>query len=142
MAAGETIYIGCKLPMGITLDLDRVERVSAEHQAVRTIKGKMAPVTLKGDPQKWGVVNPLNIDGYVFTPIPLDFWMAWLAQNEDSPLLADRLIMPAKTMDAAGKIAREHEKERGMAPRLAENDPRTRDTRVKAFDQRDDGIAA
>lgn len=139
--AGEVIYIGCKVPIGVTLDLDQYETVGPNN-SIRTIKGKLPPVTLKGDAGKFGVVNPLNIDGYVFTPVPVAFWDQWLAQNAESSLLADGLIKPAKTMDAANKIARDHIAERGFAPRLTEGDPRIRSTGVKAFDQKDDGIAA
>lgn len=140
--ASDVIYIGCKIPTGIVLDLDHYERISENTGALRTVKGKLPPVTLKGDAYKFGVTNPLNIDGYVFTPVPVEFWDEWVKLHADSSLLADGLLKPAATLDAGRKIAREHEKERGLNPRLVEKDPRIRATGVKAFEPKDDGIAA
>ena len=39
------------------------------------------------------------VNGYAFTPVPADFWMAWLAQNATSSLLDDGYIIEAATLD-------------------------------------------
>jgi hypothetical protein len=128
------------MPLGVVLNLDRYEVVNERHGVIRRINGG-ATVTLKGNAVRLGKPD-LSIDGYVFTRVAADFWAEWLKTHADSSLLADGFIKPAATVDAANKIAREHEKERGQNPRLIEGDERTRGLGVKKFDAKDDAQAA
>lgn len=135
--AADMVHVGCKMPQGVTLDLDRCVVVDEARGIVRVEKGKLPPVTLKGNALKFGQPD-ISIEGYVFTAVPKDFWDEWLSRNAESPLLTDGFIKPAISLDAAKKIAREHEKERGQFPRLTENDERVRGLGVKKFDPKDE----
>lgn len=134
--AAETIFIGCKMPGGVILDLDRFEQLNEQYGTVRTIRGKLPPVRLRGNVVRFGKA-PIDIDGYVFTPVPVEFWEQWVAQNAESSLLADGFIKPAKTLDAGKGMAREHAAERGMSPPLIEGDERIRGIPVKKYEEDD-----
>lgn len=106
---GDVVYIGCKTPNGLVLHLrqNRVER--ANGQVIVTSEGEdLGEVTLKGTAVPFGK-PPIDIDGYVFTRVPKDFWEAWLKLNAASSLLKDGFIKPAASLEAGKKIAREHE---------------------------------
>lgn len=131
--AGDVVFVGCKMPNGVELNLDRYEVLNQEQGTVRLVKSKVAPVTLKGNSVKFGAPD-LSIYGYVYTPVPKEFWEEWLKHHAESSLLADGFIKPAASMNHAQGIAREHEKERGQFPRLTENDPRIKSLGVEKFD--------
>ena len=135
--AGDVVFVGCKMPSGVTLNLHRYELINKEQGTVRFVRSTVPEVTLKGNAFKFGQPD-LSIDGYVFTRVPKDFWDEWIKRNADSSLIADGYIKPAATLDAGAKIAREHEKERGQFPRLVDGDERTRGLKVKKFDPKDD----
>lgn len=131
----DVIYVGCKMPNGVVLDLDKYEVIDERTGTVRTIKSKIPPVRLKGNAVAFGKPD-ISIDGYVFTPVPLEFWTEWLKSHSDLSLLADGYIKAAPTMEAARKIAREHEAERGQFPRLVpDGDERTRGLDVETADE-------
>jgi len=138
--ATDTVMVGCKMPTGVVLNLTRYEILSKEHGLVQRVGEEDGSVSLKGNAVKFGQAD-ISINGYVFTKVPKAFWDEWLARNASSSLLKDGYIKPAATVDAAQRIAREHEKERGQFPRLEENDPRTRSLGVKKFDAKDEGAA-
>lgn len=129
---GDTVTVLSKSPLGITLDLDTSVHLNKDAPGMvpvtRVVKGQFPPVTLKGTGWRQGIdPPPITIDGYVATQVPKDFWDAWLATHKDFGPLMDGFIKSAPSMEAAKKIAREHESDLGMNPRLAqENDPRTR----------------
>ena len=149
--AAETVFVGCKSPTGFVLNLDTFEVINKEQGLVRHIPGPKT-VTLKGNAFPEGkiprlkdgafIANEQDIDGYVFTLVPKDFWDEWIKRNAESSLVVDRLVIAAPTHDAANKRAREHEKERGHNPRLIEKDPRTRSLGVKTYDPKDEGAEA
>lgn len=129
--AAEFITVLSKSPLGITLDLDTSVWINKDVPGMvpvtRVVKGKLAPVTLKGTAFRQGVdAPPITIDGYVATQVPKDFWDAWLATHAEFGPLLDGYIKPAATMDAARRIGREREADRGMNPRLIEGDERVR----------------
>lgn len=132
----DTVLIGCKMPQGITLDLDRCVLISEQFGNVRVEQGKLPSVTLKGNGFRQGHEPDRSEHGYMFTAVPKAFWDAWVElHGEDHPFLASRTLIVASGQEAALKMARELETERGMFPRLLENDPRTRDTGVKVADE-------
>ena len=138
--AADMIYVGCKMPMGVVLNLSHYEVVNKEHSVVQRV-GEEHTVTLKGNGHRQERPD-LSIDGFGFTAVPRDFWDEWLKTHADSPLLRDGFIKPALSVDAQKKVAREHEKEPGMFPRLTEADPRTKnlDRTLKAYNA--DDVAA
>ena len=91
--AGGMVMIACKAPNGIVLDLDRYEVLNIEKGIIRTHKGPMPPVTLKGWAAPFGQ-PPGTVGGYGLTAVPADFWEAWFSVNANSPLLADKIILP------------------------------------------------
>jgi hypothetical protein len=135
--AGDVVQVGCKMPAGVILDLNRYEVMNKEQGTVRLVKSPHAPVRLRGNAVGFGKPD-LTVMGYRFTPVPKDFWDAWLAQNKDSSLIADGLIKPAATLDAARKIAAEHASERGQYPGLVEKDERLRGVNTEKYDAKDE----
>jgi hypothetical protein len=124
------------MPNGVVLNLDRYEVTHKEQGLVRFVAGG-AEVTLKGNAVPFGKPD-LTDRGYMFTRVPAEFWDAWLATHADSPLLADGLIIVAKTAEAGRQIAKEREKEPGQFERLREDDPRTRALGVTKYDPKDE----
>ena len=140
--AGDVVYVGCKMPNGVYLDLDKYEILNKEQGTVRLVKAKIPRVRLRGNAVAFGKPD-LSIDGYVFTPVDKAFWDQWLLQNGECSLLADGFIKPAASLDAGKRIAREHAAEPGLNAPLTENDPRTRGIPVEAADeQKSKGLAA
>jgi hypothetical protein len=135
--ASDMVYVGCKMPNGVILNLTRYEVISKEHGIVQRTGEELGTVRLKGNTFRQGFQVDTSIDGYVFTPVPKDFWEAWLKDHADSSLLKDGFIKPALSLDAGKKMAREHEAEPGMFPRLIEGDPRTKnfDPTLKSYDK-------
>ncbi len=114
----ESVLVGCKMPNGVVLDLDRY---AVDGHNVRLIKGKLEPVLIKGPARKMAVGDQ-SVDGYVFTEISKAFWDAWSKQNPASPLVADGFLVVANDHDAAKGIARDMEDRRGQFPRMTEAD--------------------
>jgi hypothetical protein len=139
--------VGCKMPTGITLDLDQSIWVNKDQPGMvpvtRVVKGKLAPVTLRGTAWRRGIDSPpITIDGYVFTQVPKVFWDEWIARNgldTEHPFapLVDGYIICAPTLDAAQKMSRERESDLGQNPPLVERDPRTRVLGVSKFAKED-----
>lgn len=136
MSGTQTVLVGCKAPNGVILNLDRLERESGNPQDIRVRRVRGATtVTLKG----WA--KPFNREdrtaetgGYALTPVPADFWEAWVATHPDFPMLLDGTILaPTATggerRGNAMAQAREHEKvERMNAPLNPDGDHRTAPT--------------
>lgn len=140
--ASEFVFVGCKMPGGVVLNLDTYEVISKEHGLVRRQEG--AKVALKGNAVGFGKPD-ISIDGYVFTRIDREFWDQWLATHADSPLIKDGLIKAAKSEADRKPMAREMAKEPGQFDRLnAEpgRDPRTRGLKVAKYDPDDERAAA
>ena len=151
-AADAHVTVLCKMPTGITLDLDQSIWVNKDQPGMvpvtRTIKAKLPPVTLKGAAWRRGIESPpITIDGFTATQVPKAFWDEWIARNgldTETPFgpLLDGYIMAAPTHEAAQKMAREHETNRGQNPPLMENDPRTRGLGVDTADEQKAKFAA
>lgn len=128
----EMIYVGCKMPNGVVLNLTSYEVINKEHGLIRRVGNEHPTVTLKGNAFKEGTPN-LSIDGYVFTAVPKDFWDAWLASHADSSLIKDGFIKPAKSQNDTKAVAREFSDEPGQNERITENDKRVRNLGVAKF---------
>ena len=116
--AEEMVMVGCKAPNGLVLDLDFYV-VAETDQRVRTIKGKLPPVTLKGWSVAFGMPD-ITTGGYALTSVPAAFWTEWYARNKDtSTLIADKIIIPPHK-DTAG-AARDHDTVLAMFPRRTES---------------------
>ena len=85
------VMIACKAPGGVVLNLDAYEAIGNGN--IRRIPGGVATVTLKGWSRAWGTADHTE-GGYALTPVPKDFWDAWLASHADFPMLADKTILP------------------------------------------------
>ena len=135
--ATDVVFVGCKMPNGVWLDLDKYEVINKEQGTVRLIKSKIPRVRLRGNAV--GFMKPdMSIEGYVFTPVDKEFWTQWMAQNADSSLLADGFIKPAATLDAGKRIAKDHADERGQYPAMIDKDPRARGLDIAKYDQKDE----
>lgn len=133
--SGQQVFIGCKMPNGVVLDLKRNEIVNKDFGTVRQV-GPDERVTLKGTATKHGEAPPpMLVNGYAFTPVPADFWMAWLAQNATSSLLDDGYIIEAATLEAGHAMAQDRVGIAGQFERLTEKDARTRSLGVEKFDK-------
>jgi hypothetical protein len=99
--SGNVVYVGCKLPNGVVLDLDRYVPIN-DRGDIRLEKSKLPPVTLKGWAFRVGIDAPLvSPGGYVFTPVPREFWAEWIKRNGEGDLIASQMIIFGDTMDAA-----------------------------------------
>lgn len=88
------VMIACKAPNGLVLNLDRYEVAHAANGVVRRVRGDQR-VTLAGWAHEHNKPDMTEgSGGYRLTPVPADFWTAWLKLNPDSPLIADRIILP------------------------------------------------
>ena len=104
-SSAEMVMIACKAPNGLVLNLDHYVRVN-EKDVVRRVPGKRT-VTLRGWSQGVGMPNQVQlVGGYRLTPVPKDFWEAWVERNADSSFLADKIILPPASDPHAQ--AREH----------------------------------
>ncbi len=90
------VYVGCKLPNGVILDLDKYVPVN-DRGDVRLEKGKLRPVTLRGWAFKVGIEAPLiSPGGYVITPVPArGSGPRWVRgkRNREGDLIASQMII-------------------------------------------------
>jgi hypothetical protein len=152
----ETVLVGCKMPTGLTLNLDRYVVIDERTGAVRRVPGKLPPVTLTGNAvirapnaRGGGVLKQdpsLEGLGYVFTEVDKAFWEEWLATHADDTHLADGyLIGPGapgvKSLKGAADslaVSREREAIPGKDPPIDDprKDPRTRALQVETSDEK------
>ena len=135
--ASDVVYVGCKMPNGVVLNLTKYELLDKNSGMVRRIGDELETVTLKGNAVKQGVPD-LSVGGYVFTAVPRDFWEEWFLTHDDSSLLKDGYIMaPENTRKASEDKAKDHVAEPGQNDRLTDRDPRVRSLGVKKYDPED-----
>lgn len=132
----ENVFVGCKMPNGVVLNLTSYEVTDEQRGSVRRVGEELGTVTLRGTQVPFGA-QPVTINGYAFTPVPADFWEAWIAEHADMSLVKDGLIIVGSTMADAKAIGKERIKEPGQFEQLAENDSRVRSLGVKTFDPED-----
>jgi hypothetical protein len=133
------IYVGCKLPHGLVLELLEEQtaderklaeagllssRMSRPPKVVRsfTVKGANS---LANDFTVRGLAQPTF--PYAITPIPEEFWLAWLAKHQGSSMVTRGFIFAVPNERAAKSEAKEREPEKtGVEPLNpnVENDPR------------------
>ena len=81
--SNNSVFIGCKLPHGIVLQLTEVAK-SDRGDLVHVFNGE--PITLKGQN------SSSVIGGYGITEVPEDFWNEWLRQNSKLKAVRSGLI--------------------------------------------------
>jgi hypothetical protein len=126
---GETVTVGCKLPNGLVLHLDRMVEFKQPVMGGGIEKGMIAQrmpetftlngcsVTLSADGRVTDV-NHLIIGGYGITPgIPKDFWDKWLEANKDTDFVVNRQVFAASDEMSARSVAIEQKAIRsGLEP--------------------------
>ena len=118
---------------GVVLNLTKYEVVNKETGMVKRT-GPDTTVTLRGVAyREERGVPPTLIDGYAFTPVPADFWEAWLKANKGSSLLADGYLIESKTSEEGKAKARERIAEPGQFSRMIEKDPRASSPKIEKF---------
>ena len=91
--AEEMVMIGCKHPNGVILNLDHYVVTDERSNSVRRINGK-ATVTLKGWAHLQNKPDPTEgMGGYALTPVPVDFWQAWIKEHAEFPMIVDKTIV-------------------------------------------------
>ena len=110
--AEEFVFVGCKAPNGLILNLDRYERPDASRLDVNRIEGDRT-VTLAGWAHQFNKPN-LTEDsfGARLTRVPKNFWDEWFKTHAKSSLILDGTIIPppsAGNRDNAIAVAREQE---------------------------------
>lgn len=108
-AASDIVVVGCKLPNGLVLNLDRYVPIGPpEKGQIRREVSRVGPFTLRGWAHERDKAPPADmVGGYALTPIPRDFWEEWLKRNEDSDLLRDGLIFAGESLARAKAEAQE-----------------------------------
>lgn len=137
-ARSGTVYVGCRLPHGLVLQL------TEPHEGYENVMGGGSRkfmihrrtgesiklhgiVVAPGQTPKWPIVN-----GAAITKVPADFWEKWLEQNKSLDVVKNRLVFAQATMDSARSEARELRKERtGMEP--INPDKKAKDPRMKGI---------
>lgn len=91
MAKNATVFVGCKLPHGIRLE------ISANPFNFVDING----------------LNRATIIGaeYATTEVDAEFWVQWLAENKDFPVLTAGALFAANDLSSLAAKAREVSKE-------------------------------
>jgi hypothetical protein len=133
------IYVGCKLPHGIVLELleeqTADERKLAEAGLLSSRMSRPPKVvrsfTVKGANS---IANDYTVRGlsqpnfpYALTPIPESFWLEWLARHKDMTAVKRGFIFAVPNERDAKSEAKEREPEKtGVEPLnpKVENDPR------------------
>lgn len=93
----QTVTVLCRLPSGITLelhDLDALKARASSEAPVAVAARPMKSVTLNGqkhDPRYHQAEGRL-LGRAGRTQVDADFWNAWLAQNERSELVTQKLV--------------------------------------------------
>ena len=131
--ATDYVYVGCKMPNGVILNLTSYELVDKDRGLVRRSGDELRTVELKGNAVKMGVPD-LNIGGYVFTRVPRDFWEEWFLTHDDNSLIKDGDILPPENTEKSSEAkGRERADEAGQFERIKEGDIRMRSLGVKKF---------
>lgn len=131
-----TVTVACKFPAGIILQLcrevkfveeglggTRINRVRYDKAGpTHTVRG---PATPNGQVPK-GYVRAVVEGGYALTPgIPEDFWTEWLKQNEENPLVINKMIFAHADHGTIQSTARSREGLlSGFEPIVPDSDPR------------------
>lgn len=133
--SGATVTVGCKLPLGLYLQLQRKrmereetpggykERVYFDKYGQRYhINGPAIP---SGSPPA-GYRVPTIVGGSALTSgIPKDFWEEWLEQNKDAPYVQSGMIFAAeKRSDVAAEAREKVDIKSGFEPLNPKGDPR------------------
>lgn len=89
-ATGDVVFVGCKLPNGLLLQVG--------HEAVEIA----------------GANSSELVGGYGLTPVPKDFWEAWVAEHRSyEPLRNDLIFVQGKKDDAKAQ-AKEQAETKGI----------------------------
>ncbi|MCT6814206.1 hypothetical protein [Bombella apis] len=112
----DTVTVLCRLPSGIRLDLHDLSSLSERTQAtapVMTPPQARSSILLNGirqDPLYHPVENRL-LGRAGRTPVPTNFWKAWLEQNRQSDLITRKIIFaettPARADNAMAELAKD-----------------------------------
>lgn len=134
--APKTVTVACKFPTGVVLQLCRKHTYLEESQSgtrERTRWDKVGPtVTVRGPatpagPAPRGFPAPPEIaGGYALTPnVDADFFAEWMKQNEQNPLVLNKMIFAHASHGHAIGEARDLKDSRsGFEPLVPDTDPR------------------
>jgi hypothetical protein len=129
--ASQTVWVGCKLPKGLTLELFTEETVDRP-----TFGGGIKPtkvfmrtgqtIRLKGYAVPHGMVPNYPIIGdFGLTEVPRKFWDKFCEQNREFDMLKKGLIFAHGEESSTRAYAREHENLKcGLEPMMQNGDPR------------------
>ena len=143
------VYVGCKLPHGLTLELfhdDVATREAAQKAAetgnfsTRLVPLPKAKVTLKGanavrtDYSVRGLSQPQF--PFAVTEVSLDFWEQWLERHRDHPAITNGFIFIVDRERDAKAAAREREPEKtGLEPMRPDCENEKRLNTGEAFEE-------
>jgi hypothetical protein len=125
------VFVGCKLPNGLRLQLFAHDPITTDptHPRAWFPPPVQAEITLKGanslqtDFSVRGL-SPLNYQ-FAVTPVPADFWEAWIAKNANHDAIKSGFIFVVDRERDVRSAAREREPERtGIEPLNPDSDPR------------------
>lgn len=141
------VYVGCKLPHGLKLQLcaAREERENVMGGGARTFQiFRRTPnvVRLKGVALEKGQrPNWLIVNGAAITKVPARFWQQWLEQNHSeenpNPLIVNGILFARDSMDAVRGESRDM---RAVRSGFEPIDPNSFDAKGKPTDPRMKGI--
>lgn len=131
----EMVYVGCKLPHGLVLEIPEpgmMEGIHPETGKIIKVAGrKPAPVgkryVLKGANSMRRSDRAQGQYPYAITPIPKAFWERWLARYKDADFVTKGFVFAEDTARDAQASAKEKLPEMtGMEAMQQEKDPRVK----------------
>lgn len=142
------VFVGCKMPHGLTLRAFRHIEVQRAEQG-RVVMEKVAQqvgeaFTVKGNAVQFGMSPRAPIvGGFAITAgCPEDLWKQWLADNAQSDMVKNGLIHAHEKRESLEAMCKEHKKQRSGLERIDvsadSKDPRLLKG-IKKFDPNDVG---
>jgi hypothetical protein len=108
----DTVWVICKLPHGLTIDLEQqVEAEATDASGRRPKVWRAIPgqtITIKGANSNSVVGRNGRILGYGMTEVERGFWEQWIATHKDFPAVKNGMIATQETRERAMSAAMEN----------------------------------
>lgn len=112
---GDTVTVACKTPNGIIMRVFKMVKASEQimgggSRDIEVAEPMGEPITIYGNRAPWGEQPKCEVvAGYALTRgVPKDFWELWVKQNEQHPLVVNKLIFAHSSDASSADEARDH----------------------------------
>jgi hypothetical protein len=140
--AAEMVYVGCKMPNGLVLQLEREYFVDETANGVTRSVRRTQP-----EGKAWvvaGIAHPLNeapkaliVNGAALTPIPKEHWLKWVKQMATLEAVTSGMVFAFdKQADSEAHALNLRDVKSGMEPVRQDGDQRIGSNRVSKADEK------